>query len=111
MEIVILLYKGFTPLDVVGPYEVLSRLPGANVKFAAKEKGIIESENSSLKMLATHALKEITSADILMIPGSTTAFLHARLDSELLQQIIRIDHTTSWTVAVCTGSILLAAAG
>ena len=111
MKIVILLYKGFTALDVVGPYEVLTRLPDAAVKFAAKEKGVIESEYESMKMIATHSLEEIETADILMIPGSTTGFLKVIKDTEILQHIQRIDKITEWTISVCTGSIILAAAG
>ncbi|TKK71999.1 DJ-1/PfpI family protein [Ilyomonas limi] len=111
MDIVILLYKGFTALDVVGPYEVLSRLPNAVVKFVAKQKGIIESEYSSMKMVATHTLEEIENADILMIPGSTTAFLNVVKDAETLHHVQRIDATTQWTISVCSGAVLLAAAG
>lgn len=111
MEIVILLYNGFTALDVVGPYEVLNRLPSATIKFAARERGMIESEYPALKMIATHSLEEIESADILMIPGSTTGFLNAMKDPEILEQVRRIDQTTEWTISVCTGSIILAAAG
>ena len=111
MEIVILLYKGFTALDVIGPYEVLSRLPNAVVKFAAKEKSIVESEYASMKMIATHSLEEIITADILMIPGSTNAFFQVMKDAETLQHIQRIDTTTKWTISVCTGAIVLAAAG
>ena len=111
MKIVILLYKGFTALDVVGPYEVLTRLPDAAVKFAAKEKGVIESEYESMKMIATHSLEEIETADILMIPGSTTSFLKVIKDTEILQHIQRIDKTAEWTISVCTGAIILAAAG
>jgi putative intracellular protease/amidase len=111
MEIVILLYKGFTALDVVGPYEVLSRLPNVVVKFAAQEKGIVESEYASMKMIATHSLEEIEAADILMIPGSTAGFLQVIKNAEILQHIQRINTTTEWTISVCTGAIILAAAG
>ena|SRR6185312_3041799 len=75
MQIVILLYKGFTALDVVGAYEILCRLPQAKVKFAAKEKGVIESEYEAMKMVAGYRLDEIQKADILLIPGSTYAFM------------------------------------
>lgn len=111
MKIVILLYKGYTALDVVGPYEVLSRLPNIEVKFAAKEKGMIESEYASMKMMATHSLEEIENADILMIPGSTTAFFDVIKDVDILQHIQRIHATTNWTISVCTGAIILGAAG
>jgi len=111
MKIIILLYKGYTALDVVGPYEVLSRLPNAVIKFAAKENGIIESEYSSMKMIATHSLEEVENADILMIPGSTTAFFDVIKDADTLHHIQRIHATTNWTISVCTGAIILGAAG
>ncbi len=111
MEIVILLYKGFTAMDVVGAYEILCRLPEARVKFAAKEKALIESEYASMKMAATHRLAEIERADMLLVPGSTFAFMQVAQDKEVLQHIRRIDQTTEWTVSVCTGAIILGAAG
>ena len=111
MEILILLYKGFTAMDVVGDYEMLCRLPEAQVKFAAKETGVIESEYASMKMLAAHRLAEIERADILLVPGSTFAFMQVTQHKEVLQHIRRIDQTTAWTVSVCTGSIILGAAG
>lgn len=111
MEIVILLYKGFTALDVIGPYEVLCRLPGAVIKFAAKQKGIVESEYRSMKVIATHSLAEIETADILLIPGSTTAFLKVMEDGETIYHVQRINNTTQWTVSVCSGALILTAAG
>jgi transcriptional regulator GlxA family with amidase domain len=111
MQIVILLYKGFTALDVVGAYEILCRLPQAKVKFAAKEKGVIESEYEAMKMVAGYRLDEIQKADILLIPGSTYAFMQVAKDKETLEHICRIDTTTKWTTSVCTGAVILAAAG
>jgi transcriptional regulator GlxA family with amidase domain len=111
MKIVILLYKGFTALDAIGPYEVLSRLPDTEVKFAAKEKGLVQSENASMKMMATHSLAEIDHTDILLVPGSTTAFLDVVKDGEIISHIQQIDAMTQWTTSVCTGGIILAAAG
>ncbi|MGN6533821.1 MAG: DJ-1/PfpI family protein, partial [Ginsengibacter sp.] len=94
MKIVILLYKGFTALDVTGAYEILSRLPGAEVKFASKEKGIIEGEYAGMKMVAGYRLDEINDVDILLIPGSTYAFMEVVKDAEILQQIRRIHEVT-----------------
>jgi transcriptional regulator GlxA family with amidase domain len=111
MKIVILLYKGFTAMDAIGAYEILCRLPEADVRFAAKSKGIIESEYAGMKMIATHNLDEIQAADILLVPGSTFAFTQVAQDKEVLQHIQRIDQTTKWTVSVCTGAIILGAAG
>jgi putative intracellular protease/amidase len=111
MEIVILLYKGFTSMDIVSAYEVLCRLPHAHVRFAAKEKGVIESEYAAMKMVASHNLAEIDSADLLLVPGSTFAFMQVAEDKEVLDHIRRIDATTKWTTSVCTGAIILGAAG
>ncbi len=111
MEIVILLYKGFTAMDVVGAYEILCRLPEAQVKFAAKETGVVESEYASMKMVAAHRLDEIERADILLVPGSTFDFMQLTQDKKVLQHVQRIHRTTKWTVSVCTGSIILGAAG
>jgi putative intracellular protease/amidase len=69
MNIVIYIYNGLTALDAIGPYEVLSRLPNANVKFVAKEKGVIVSDTHFLKLVAEYDITEIDKADILLIPG------------------------------------------
>jgi transcriptional regulator GlxA family with amidase domain len=111
MKIVILLYKGFTAMDVIGAYEILCRLPKAEIQFAAKEKGIIESEYPAMKMLAEYSLDEIQEADILLVPGSTYAFMEVAKDKEVLAHIHRIDQTTKWTTSVCTGAVILGAAG
>ena len=111
MKIVILLYKGFTALDVVGAYEILCRLSGAEVTFVVKEKGNVVSEYASMQMVANSSLSDIKEADILLVPGSTFAFTQVAQDKELLQQIRRIDAGTKWTVSVCTGAVILGAAG
>jgi putative intracellular protease/amidase len=111
MEIIILLYRGFTTLDATGPYEVLCRLPNASVKFVAKEKGVIESEYATTKMIATHSLDEIEKADILLIPGSTMSFASVAGDEQILKHIRRFHSTTQLTLSVCSGSVILAAAG
>jgi transcriptional regulator GlxA family with amidase domain len=110
MKIVILLYKGFTAMDVIGAYEILCRLPKAEIQFAAKQKGIIESEYPAMKMMAGYNLDEIKEADILLVPGSTYAFMEVAKNTEILGHIQRIDQTTRWTTSVCTGAIILGAA-
>src|SRR6476661_627309 len=96
MDIVCLLFDGITALDIVGPYEVLQRLPEANDKFLA--------------LVADYSLDEVQTADVLVVPGgfATRALEH---DEALLEWIRAIDGTTTWTTSVCTGSMLLAAAG
>ena len=111
MDIVIYLYNGITALDAVGPYEVLSKLPNANVKFAAETKGAIRSDSYFLKLVAEYEIAEIEQADILLVPGSVIAFLRQAKKKNVKDWILKIHRTTQWTVGVCTGSIILASTG
>jgi putative intracellular protease/amidase len=110
VDIACLVFDGITALDIIGPYEVLARIPGAELRFVAKEKGPIRTDNQVLGIVADHAIADITSADVLVVPGG---FATANLehDTELLEWIRAIDATSTWTTSVCTGSMLLAAAG
>jgi putative intracellular protease/amidase len=110
MEIVCLLFDGITALDIVGPYEVLHRLPEAATKFVAKGAGAVRTDSGSLALVADHATEEIDRADVLVVPGgfATRALEH---DEALLAWIRAVDATTTWTTSVCTGAMLLAAAG
>lgn len=111
MEIVIYLYNGITALDAVGPYEVLSRLPGANVKFAGETKGMIVTDSRFLKLVADYDISEIEKADILLVPGSVIGFVREAKKQNVKDWILKIHQTTRWTVSVCTGSIILASTG
>jgi putative intracellular protease/amidase len=110
MEIAFLLYDGFTALDAVGPYEVLSRLPGAEVKFVASESGPKTTETHSLSMVADYSLDDVPEPEILVVPGG---FGTRRLleDQELMDWLRAAHEKTTWTTSVCTGSLLLGAAG
>jgi transcriptional regulator GlxA family with amidase domain len=110
MEIAIPLYDGFTALDAVGPYDVLSRIPGAEVKFVAVEPGPKRTENDMLSMTAEYALSEVTSPEVLVVPGGYGT--RRLLDDEALLSWIRGVHETStYTTSVCTGALLLGGAG
>lgn len=111
MEIVIYLYNGITALDAVGPYEVLSRMPDAHVKFVAEEKGPIVSDTHFLKLVADYDISEIEKADILLIPGSVIGFVREAKKERVKDWIRNVHATTQWTVSVCTGSIILASTG
>ena len=110
MKIVIPLYQRFTALDAVGPYEVLSRLPDAEVVFAATEPGHIATDSGVLTMLAETRLADVTEADIVMVPGGP-GVPDMLADQPLIDWIRDIHPTTTWTTSVCTGSLLLGAAG
>jgi putative intracellular protease/amidase len=110
VDIACLVFEGITALDIIGPYEVLARLPGAEVRFVAKERGSIRTDNQVLGIVADHALADIRSADVLVVPGGF-ATRNLEGDTGLLEWIKAIDATSTWTTSVCTGSMLLAAAG
>jgi putative intracellular protease/amidase len=110
VEIACLVFEGITALDIVGPYEVLARLPGAEVSFVAKQRGPIRTDNKVLGIVADYTLDDVRSADVLVVPGG---FATANLehDAGVLEWVRAIDATSTWTTSVCTGSMLLAAAG
>lgn len=109
MDIVFLLYEGMTALDFVGPHEVLSRLPDVNVCRAAFQTGQIRTD-SNLLLIADYAIADISRADVLLVPGSGNAST-LRKYPVILEWIYSIHKTTTWTTSVCTGSLILGAAG
>ncbi len=110
MDIAILLYPRFTALDAVGPYEVLSRLPGARVSFVAEQPGPCRTDTDQLGLLVDATLKDTPNPDILLVPGGPGQA--ALMDDGPLHAWLRAaDATSTWTVSVCTGSLILAAAG
>lgn len=110
MQIAIVLYPGFTALDFIGPYEVLRWLPKADVRFVWHESGPITADSGVLVVGATHSFDETPSPDIILVPGGMTTIEHAR-DEKLLDWVRQAHQTATWTASVCSGSIILAAAG
>jgi len=110
MQIVFLFYDGMTALDAIGPHEILCRLPGAKVQRAAQCAGKISTDSAGLMLNAEYCLSEISHADVLVIPGSGSATTLQEYP-EILAWVSRIHKTTQWTVSVCTGSLILGAAG
>ena len=111
MRIVIPVYKGFTSLDAIGPFDVLNRLPGADVVFAAERTGIVRNDNGFLGVSADAAIGDIESCDILLVPGGPGSREQLEPLAPLVAWIRRMHETTTWTTSVCTGSLLLGAAG
>jgi transcriptional regulator GlxA family with amidase domain len=110
MEIALLLYDGLAPLDAVGPYEVMRNVPGWTVHTVAKERGPVRDERDTLGLVADHALAEVSAPDLVLVPGG--AGNRPLLgDEELLEWLREVDRATKWTTSVCTGSLLLGAAG
>ena len=110
MDIAIPLFEGITALDAIGPYEVLSRLPGARVRFVAVTPGPYRTDNRQLTLMADEPLSAVPHPEVLMVPGGfgTRAL---ETPNPLLDWIRAAHETSQWTTSVCTGSMLLAAAG
>lgn len=111
MRIAILLYEGLTALDAVGPYEVLAHVPGARVQFVAKEAGPKRTDNGFLSLTADHSLAEVPRPDIVLVPGSANSTDDPMGDRETLDWLRSAHETTRWTTSVCSGALVLAAAG
>ncbi|HXQ18460.1 MAG TPA: DJ-1/PfpI family protein [Acidimicrobiales bacterium] len=109
MRIVIPLFDGFTALDAVGPYEVLSRLPGAEIVWTALSPGPIRTEPGVLKLVADVATSEIDACDILVVPGGPSSRVAA--EAGLADWVRAVHPTTQWTTSVCTGADILGLAG
>lgn len=110
VEIAIFVFERITALDAVGPYEVLSRIPQARVRFVGSQAGPVRTDNGSLSLVADHAIADVPSPDLLLVPGGFgTRALED--DATVLDWIRRAHEHTTWTTSVCTGSLLLAAAG
>lgn len=110
MDIAIVLFDRLTALDAVGPYEVLSRLPGATVTFVATEPGPKRTDTGFLSLVADAALTDLPAPDIFLVPGGPGQY-QAEQDEELLDWLRTAHETSTWSTSVCTGSLVLGAAG
>jgi putative intracellular protease/amidase len=110
MDIAIVLYERFTALDAIGPYEVLSRLPGVSLAFLAAERGPITTDNGMLTVVAERSLADVRGGDIVLVPGGPGE-VAARAGDGVLEWLRTANETSEWTTSVCTGSLVLAAAG
>lgn len=109
-KVAILIFDGLTALDAIGPYDVLRQVPGWEVTFVGKEAGEVRTEAGGLGLVADAAIAERPDADILLVPGgSGQRALHA--DEEVLEWLRGVDRGSRRTTSVCTGALLLGAAG
>lgn len=110
MKIAVLLFDGFTMLDAVGPLEVLSLVPDVEILITAKFEGVIWPDNQAIPLIAPYSIADVYQADVLLIPGGPGSATLEK-DSEILDWIRQINSTSQWTCSVCTGSLVLGAAG
>ena len=111
MQVAIPVFAGMTALDVVGPYEVLRMVPGADVRFVSETTGPVITDSGVLVVGATHTYAETTNPDVILIGGTGLTPMSTANDAALRAWLQRVDAATTWTASVCTGSLVLAAAG
>jgi putative intracellular protease/amidase len=110
MQIAALVFDGITPLDIVGPIEVLARMPGAEIVIVGKKRGPVRDPRTHWTLTAEASLGEVTRPDVLVLPGG--AGVRPLCADESVLEWVRSAHgATTWTTSVCTGSLLLGAAG
>jgi putative intracellular protease/amidase len=110
MIIAALLYEGFTMLDLVGPVEVLSMLPDAEVRIVAKEAGVVWPDNQALPFVAPFGIADVARADVVLVPGGPGCMAAAE-DAAMLEWLRDVHDGARLTCSVCSGSLILGAAG
>ena len=110
MDIAIPLFEGITALDAIGPYEVLSRLPGARVRFVGITPGPVRTDNKMLALVADEPLSAVPHPEVVLVPGGLGT-RRLMTPNPLLDWIRAAHETSQWTTSVGTGSLLRAAAG
>src|SRR6201992_457508 len=110
MRIAVLTFPGLTALDAVGPYEVLRSVPDWEVSFVGRERGEVRTDVGSLGITVDFAYDEMNEAEALLVPGGegNRPLLE---DAEALDWVRHVDAGSRWTTSVCTGSLVLGAAG
>jgi putative intracellular protease/amidase len=110
MRLSILLFDGFTALDVVGGYDVLANLPGMEVEFVAAACGAVAADTGWLGLLACKTFDQLVATDILYVPGGPGVEA-ALADTGLIDCVRRVAATSAWLVSICSGAEILGAAG
>ena len=108
-RVVFLAYPNVTQLDLTGPAQVLSRLPGAKVDVVWKDLDPIQTD-SGFALLPTATLAEVNASDILCVPGGFGC-IDVMHDDEALAWVRGVGDSAQWVTSVCTGSLILGAAG
>lgn len=111
MKIAIGLYPGFTALDAIGPYQVLVQLPDAEVVICAERRGELADDMGLLRFDIAHTFDEIPTPDVVLVPGGMVTRQLAVVGEPIVEWIRNAHLSTTYTTSVCTGSLLLGAAG
>jgi len=111
VQIAIGLFPGFTALDVMGPYQMLASVPGAEVVFCAERTGHVSDDHDLVHLRVDHTFADVARPDVLLVGGGVAALALATPDAAIVEWIRDAHPHTRWTTSVCTGSLLLGAAG
>jgi transcriptional regulator GlxA family with amidase domain len=110
MQICFLVFDRFTALDLIGPYEVLSRVPDAEVRFVAPQPGPVNTEDGAFALVARHGIEDVAGPDVVVVPGGAGK-AGVISDAATLAWLSSAHETARWTTSVCTGALILGAAG
>src|SRR5262245_5953326 len=110
MQIAILLFDNLDAQDAVGPNEILQWIPAAEVVFPALTRGPKTSGRNGLALVAHRTLDEVTRPDVVVVPGGGGE-VRARKDPKILAWLRQVHETSTWTASVCSGALVLGAAG
>lgn len=110
MQIAILLFDRLTALDAVGPYEVFRSIPESDVRCVAVEPGPYRTDHGRLALVADYALHHVSKPDVIVVPGGPGE-VDVRGDRRIMDWLVAAHETSTWTTSVCTGSLVLGAAG
>ena len=110
MRVAIALFPHNTALDSIGPYEVLQRIPSIDVVFVGHRRGEVRTDNGMLGLMCDAAFDEVNDPDVLLVPGGVGT-RELMTDEPVLDWVRAVHRQTRFTTSVCTGSLVLAAAG
>jgi transcriptional regulator GlxA family with amidase domain len=111
MQIAFLIYEGLTALDIIGPYEVFNQISGADVRFVAKQSGPIRVDSGAFSIGVDHKLADVPHPDVFVVPGGVSGTFAAAKDPEILDWVREAHAGSRYSTSVCTGSLILGAAG
>jgi transcriptional regulator GlxA family with amidase domain len=111
MQIAIALFPGVTALDAVGPYQVFAQVPGSDVVLCAAQRGRVADERGLLQFDVEHTFADVATPDVLVVPGGIITRRMVRDGDPVIDWITAAHPHTTYTTSVCTGALLLGAAG
>ncbi|GAB2681879.1 DJ-1/PfpI family protein [Thalassiella azotivora] len=111
MQIAIALFPEFTSLDAMGPYQVLQHLPGVDLRLCAARRGRVDDDAGLLHIDVDHTFDDVPRPDVVVVPGGTVTRRMAVDGNDVVEWVRSAHPSTAWTTSVCTGSLVLGAAG